>query len=124
MMDYERLILVAADSVRKELKSLIILEEIDIISGKIKINLSNGTIIYLRFNNYKQYTYVIQFSFRRLDRVRFDNFDDKWIVSTRPHHCHPLNRKDAIESIFTGDPEEDMPILGELVRSGKINDIV
>ncbi|MHA1917045.1 MAG: toxin-antitoxin system TumE family protein [Candidatus Ranarchaeia archaeon] len=52
----------------------------------------------MRYNDFDEYSYQIMFSHKSLDRARFDNYDDKWKVSTRPHHFHPRNKKNAISS--------------------------
>jgi len=53
----------------------------------------------------------LNFSQKPYDRIRFDNFDEFWAVSTRPHHYHLRNKKDAIESPMIGDPQHDIPLL-------------
>lgn len=35
-----------------------------------------------------KYSYTIIFSKFELDRCRFDNYDDRWEVSTKPHHSY------------------------------------
>jgi len=48
------------------------------------------------------------------------NYDDRWDVSTRPHHFHPRKKKNAIQSKMTGIPEEDMPNLCDSILSSKL----
>lgn len=55
------------------------------------------------------------FSRKPLDRFRYDNFDDKWSVSTSPHHFHPRSKKTATESLMNGEPELDMKNLIEFI---------
>ena len=60
------------------------------------------------------------FSKIQLDRCRFDNYDDRWPVSTRPHHFHPRYKKEAILSKMIGNPEEDIPYFCSLIKTEKI----
>ncbi|MGQ4874795.1 MAG: toxin-antitoxin system TumE family protein [Promethearchaeia archaeon] len=64
--------------------------------ARIHIFLRDNTQIFIKYNNYGEYSYSLFFSKRDLDRCRFDNYDDKWDVSTRPHHFHPRFKKEAI----------------------------
>ena len=88
--------------------------------SRIKIHLRNNNIIYIQYNVYDEYGYSIIFSKIELDRCRFDNYDDKWELSTRPHHFHPRYKKEAIASNMNGNPEEDLPYLCSLINSGRI----
>jgi hypothetical protein len=85
--------------------------------------LRDNVQLYIRYNNYGEYSYTIIFSKASLDRCRFDNYDDRWEVSTRPHHFHPRKEKKAIQSIMTGIPEEDMPYLCESILSNRLYNI-
>ncbi len=98
--------------------------DLDIDAGGLKFLLKNKLIVYIRYNNYQQYSYVIQFSLKQFDRIQFDNFDNKWAVSSQPHHCHPRFKHDAIESKFMGNPKEDLPILCKLIKNKAIFKIV
>lgn len=40
-----------------------------------------------------------------LDRVRFDNYDDKWNISTKPHHSHPCYNKMGYFNPMNGNLE-------------------
>ena len=88
--------------------------------SRIKIHLRNENIIYIQYNDYDEYGYSIIFSRIELDRCRFDNYDDRWDVSTRPHHFHPRYKKEAVISNMNGNPEDDMPYFCSLIKSGKI----
>jgi len=77
----------------------------------LQIFFLSGPRLYVRYNPYGQYSYEIDFSKKMYDRIRYDNYDNTWPVSTRPHHLHPQNQKEAIESQMTGDPVGDMPLL-------------
>lgn len=80
------------------------------------ISFLKGFTLYLRFNDFDEYSYQINFSQKINDRIRFDNYDDRWPVSTHPHHLHPQNEKNAIESQMIGDPTHDIPILVKIIR--------
>ena len=88
--------------------------------SRIKIRLRNDHIVFVQYNDYDEYGYSILFSKMDLDRCRFDNYDDRWDVSTRPHHFHPRYKKEAILSNMDGSPEKDMPYFCSLINSGKI----
>jgi len=88
--------------------------------SRIKIRLRNNNIIFIQYNDFDEYGYSILFSKINLDRCRFDNYDDRWDVSTRPHHFHPRYKKEAISSKMTGNPEGDIPYFCNLISSGKI----
>ena len=55
-----------------------------------------------------------------LDRIRFDNFDDRWNVDTRTHHFHPRYDKKGYASSMNGEPENDLPLLINLLKSQKL----
>ncbi len=80
----------------------------------------DGIVLYVRFNEHGQYSYSILFSESELDRCRFDNFDDNWLVSSRPHHFHPRMSKQGFKSPMKGDPDDDLPLLLKLLRNGKL----
>ena len=48
--------------------------------------------------------------------MRYDNFDDKWRVSTKPHHIHSKFNDTVIESPMIGNPKHDMPILIRILK--------
>jgi hypothetical protein len=85
--------------------------------------LRDNVQLYIRYNNPGEYSYTIIFSKTSLDRCRFDNYDDRWEVPTRPHHFHPRKEKIAIQSNMTGNPEEDMPNLCNLILTSKLYEI-
>ena len=96
-------------------------EILEIIHDKIRPRLTikflKGFVLYIRYNNFNEYTYQIVFSQRRLDRIRYDNFDDKWNVQSRPHHLHPRFTKSAKESPMSGNPSKDLPILIQVLKN-------
>lgn len=61
--------------------------------SQIKIRLRNDNVIFVQYNDYGEYGYSILFSKIDLDRCRFDNYDDRWNVPTKPHHFHPRYKK-------------------------------
>jgi hypothetical protein len=81
------------------------------IGKEMKITLYSGITIFIIYTPYNEYSYTIKYSGSVLDRVRFDNFDDKWPVKTKPHHVHHRYEKDAVESPMQGLPDKDIPIL-------------
>ena len=106
--------------IQAELQNYIISFDLDLDAGRLKIIVKNRIIIYVRYNNFQEYSYIVLFSLKKGDRVQFDNFDVRWVVSSRPHHCHPRFKIEAIESQFNGTPKHDIPILCSLVKSKDI----
>jgi len=62
---------------------------IDLTYKQLHIVLIDGIHLYIVYNDHGEYSYSIIFSKLDLDRCRFDNYDDHWKVSSRPHHFHP-----------------------------------
>jgi len=123
-LKFEDLIIEALNIARIELLKDILNLDLDLDAGRLKIILKNRIIIYIRYNNYQQYSYVVQFSLKQFDRIQFDNFDANWAVNSQPHHCHPRFKHDAFESKFTGDPKNDIPILCNLIKNKDIFKII
>ncbi|MHA1799818.1 MAG: toxin-antitoxin system TumE family protein [Candidatus Helarchaeota archaeon] len=98
------------------LQKEIINTELDTSIYQLKILFSQGSILYIRYNKYNEYAYQIIFSKHKGDWVRYDNFDDRWHVSTKPHHFHPRYNNPTVESPMIGDPENDMPKLIEYLK--------
>ncbi len=92
-------------------------------SRKLHIILTDGIEIYIIYNDHGQYGYNIHFSNIDLDRCRFDNYDDKWDVASRPHHFHPRKKIGAESSKMTGNPKEDLPSLYKMLKAGKLQKI-
>ena len=90
--------------------------------ARIKIIFRDGVTLFIRYNNYNEYSYSIIYSPGKFDRVRFDNYDDRWEVPTRPHHAPLRGVREGIESAMIGDPEKDLPILATLIRKQKLWD--
>lgn len=88
--------------------------------ARIHVSLRNGTQFYIRYNDYGEYSYSIFFSKMKLDRCRFDNYDDKWNVITRPNHFHPRFVKEGFKSPMIGHPNKDIQKLCTLLKSDKL----
>lgn len=71
----------------------------------------NEIIIYIRYNDYEEYTYCVIFSPIPDDQMRINNYDDKWDVKPRLHHFHIRGMQSVKESPMKGDPHNDIPIL-------------
>lgn len=84
--------------------------------NRLTIHLINGIRIYIRYNNYNQYSYVIQYSHGKFDRDRFDNYNEEWDVKTKPHHHHKRGSQIVPESKMRGIPSQDMIILNQNIR--------
>lgn len=88
---------------------------------RIHLTLKDGVNLYIVYNNYDQYSYNVIFSNIEMDRCRFDNYDDQWDVSSKPHHFHPRYKNETETSQMKGDPDVDIPLLCKLLISGKLN---
>jgi len=101
----------------KEINSLNLNQD----SRKLHLILTDGIEIYIIYNNHDQYGYTILFSNLDLDRCRFDNYDDKWDVDSRPHHFHPRKKIEVESSKMTGEPKNDIQYLYKLLKSGRLH---
>jgi len=90
-------------------------------SRKLHIILTDGIEIYIIYNDHGGYGYNILFSKPDLDRCRFDNYDDKWDIDSRPHHFHPRKKKGVESSKMTGNPKHDIVYLYKMLKSGKLH---
>ncbi len=82
----------------------------------LTIEFVNGLILYIRYNDFDEYSYQLNFSNRKFDRIRYDNYDQQWKVNTAPHHLHRRGEKDAVESPMKGDPNSDMLELVKIIK--------
>jgi len=98
----------------------IIKDELDDTYSQLKLIFNSGIVLYIRYNEYGEYGYQIIFSPLKDDFSRFDNFDDRWDVPSKPHHFHKKGDKEAIASPMLGNPTHDIPILVKYLRLGKI----
>jgi hypothetical protein len=76
----------------------------------LKIDFKQKSVLYILYNDYHEYSYQLLISHQALKSIRFDNFDDRWDVPTRPNHVH-LKNKSVMESPMNGDPTHDIPLL-------------
>ena len=77
----------------------------------LKIIFHSEIILYIRYNDYGEYTYCVIYSPNPDDQMRFDNYDDKWDVKSRPHHFYTRGMQSVKDSPMKGDPKHDIPIL-------------
>ena len=89
----------------------------------LKITFFKGLVLYIRYNDYDEYSYQLVFSQEPLDRIRYDNYDDMWEVNSKPHHFHPRGEKIAFESSMNGDPKHDISILLKELLEKLFNEI-
>ena len=80
-----------------------------------KFVLTSNIRIYINYNNYDQYSYVILYSPDPMDRIIIDNYDELWEVKSKPNHIHSRYEKEGKETKFTGDPTKDMALLITLI---------
>nr|MDO8117651.1 DUF6516 family protein [Candidatus Sigynarchaeota archaeon] len=76
----------------------------------LRLDFGQHSILYIRYNDYQEYSYQILVSHQVSKSIRYDNFDDRWEVSSRPNHVHLAN-KTVASSPMNGDPVHDMPLL-------------
>jgi len=88
--------------------------------ARIHIVLRDEIHLFIRYNNHDEYAYSVFFSKVELDRCRFDNYDDRWNISTKPHHFHPRHNKIGVSSPMNGNPENDIPLICKLIKSGEL----
>ncbi len=113
-------LLVAKELLEQNMSKNIGHVSIDFTYKKLHIIFIDGIHLHIVYNDHGEYSYSIIFSKIDLDRVRFDNYDDHWKVSSHPHHFHPRKTKKATESSMKGFPKEDMPKLIKILKSGNI----
>lgn len=91
----------------QHLSSFITKSELSETLSQFLIEFINGVRLYVRYNAFGEYGYQILVYDRKIPFYRFDNFDDHWNISTKPHHLH-IGDEPAIDSPMVGDPEKDM----------------
>jgi len=84
----------------KNLSSFISRTNLDSDRPLFEIEFKSGVFLYVRFNDFDEYAYHIQFSHAREDRIRYDNYDENWPVRTAPHHVHARGSTDASDPIM------------------------
>jgi len=122
-MNANEKLLIARELLELNLTEKISQISIDLTYKQLHIVLIDGIHLYIVYNNHGEYSYSIIFSKLDLDRCRFDNYDDHWNVSSRPHHFHPRKTKEAIKSPMKGSPDQDIIKLIELLKSGDLKKI-
>ncbi len=111
-----QLLLDAKAIIETQLRKYIITTDFNESGSKLTFTLLGGITLYIRYNDYQEYSYTIQFSLNKFDRIRYDNFDKTWGVETNPHHLHPLSETIAQKSPMNGNPNYDMPIFISAIR--------
>jgi len=91
-------------------------DEINETISQLKITLKSGVILYVKYNEFGEYGYQIIHSPRKNDFSRFDNFDDRWDVSTKPHHLHERGNRNVVASFMIGKPTHDIPTLIKYIK--------
>lgn len=74
----------------------------------LRVRFISGIFLYIRYNDYSEYSYQIIYSQSEHDRIRFDNYDDHWDIDTKPHHKHDRGSKKVSRSPMCGDPSKDI----------------
>ncbi len=113
-------LMIPRETFEHNLNSLIYELNLDLEHFRLFILLQDGIKIYIRYNNYNQYSYNVIFSDSELDRCRFDNFDETWENSTQPHHFHPRLKKEGEISPMDGSQEHDISLLCNLIKTQEI----
>ena len=85
--------------------------------SQLKVFLDSGETIFIRYNRFGEYGYQIIHSRNKGDFSRFDNYDDQWNVSTRPHHFHIRGGEKVQVSPMNGTPGHDISILVDYIRN-------
>ena len=114
-MKSDELLSSASNELLRLLGSLCVYHKLIVDRNRLTFHLSNGIKVYIRYNNYKEYSYVIQFSPKKQDRIRFDNYDTVWGVTTKPHHYHTRNSDKVSASPMVGEPKIDMSELYKIL---------
>ena len=73
-------------------------------------------VLYIRYNDFSEYSYQLNYSRNKYARIRYDNYDKHWKISTTPHHLHERGKMSAIESPMKGIPIEDMQVLITILK--------
>ncbi|MFX0125383.1 MAG: hypothetical protein ACFFAE_17270 [Candidatus Hodarchaeota archaeon] len=82
---------------------------------QLRLTFTTGAQLFIRYNEFEEYGYQLIISKKKYDTLRFDNFDDRWPVSSKPHYFHPKENKPVRESPMVGSPSRDMPKLITLI---------
>ncbi len=115
-MDSRKNLELARNIIIKEYNSLIREIILDKHRPVLKIVFHIEIFLYIRYNDYGEYTYCVIFSPNPDDQMRFDNYDDRWDVITKPHHFHKRGGTEVQKSPMNGHPEHDMFILVKYIN--------
>lgn len=110
-MDSRRNLELARNIIIKEYNTLVREIILDKDRPVLKVIFHIEIYLYIRYNDYEEYSYCAIFSPNPDDQMRFDNYDDIWDGKTRPHHFHVRGMQSVIESPMKGEPKHDIPIL-------------
>ena len=77
----------------------------------LKIVFNFEVVLYIRYNDYS-----VIFTPNPDDQMRFDNYDDRWDVNSKPHHFHTRGLNSTTESPMLGEPNHDIPILLKMIQ--------
>ncbi len=108
---------IARKLLNEELSNYILEQKLNERKPLLTVKFLKGFTVHIRYNDYDEYSYQIQFSQQPQDFIRYDNFDDRWNVTSKPHHLHRRNTKEATESPMVGIPEKNIPILIEPIKN-------
>jgi hypothetical protein len=95
---------------------LILEKEINLRLKRVKYRLLDATLVYIQYNNHDEYSYSVIYSPSDQDLCRFDNYDQQWEVSSKPHHFHPRKIYEARKSPMKCNPMKDMEELCKFIR--------
>ena len=88
----------ASKLLHAQLYQSILDSNLDLIDCTLKLTFRNGAILYITYNNHREYSYHLMYTKNAFDRERFDNYDKNWDVNTKPHHFHVRVEKSVIHS--------------------------
>ena len=110
-MDSRKNLELARNIIIKDYSTLIRKITLDKDRPVLKVVFNNEVNLYIRYNDYGEYSYCVIFSPNPDDQMRFDNYDDIWDVKTRPHHFHRRRMQSVVDSQMRGEPNHDISIL-------------
>ena len=115
-MDNRELLELARNLIAKRYRNLTREIILDKDRPVLKVVFNFEVILFIRYNNFGEYSYSVIFSPNPDDQMRFDNYDDRWDVKTRPHHFHIRGLERSKESPMIGEPNHDIPILMRMIQ--------
>jgi len=119
-MDSRKNLELAQNIIIKDYSSLIREIILDKDRPVLKIIFQIEIYLYIRYNDYGEYSYCVIFSPNPDDQMRFDNYDDIWDLKTRPHHFHVRGMQSVVDKPDEWRTNLDIPILLKyIVESNK-----